>query len=67
MPKVLDIHAASDGGVVLHPSAEIPAKEQWLHENPQALAAVREGLSQSSQGEVKSRGSFARYASEEIE
>ena len=67
MSKVLAIHAAPDEGAILQPLAEIPMQEKWLHENPQALAAVREGLSQSSQGEVKSRGSFARFASEEIE
>ena len=67
MLEALAIHTASDEGVVLQPSAETPTKEKWLHENPQALTAVREGLSQSSQGEVKSRGSFARFANEEIE
>ena len=40
---------------------------KWLFENKSALAAVREGLEQSAQGKVRARGSFARYANEEID
>jgi hypothetical protein len=38
-----------------------------LFENPFALSAVREGLEQSAQGEVRKRGSFANFANDEID
>jgi hypothetical protein len=31
------------------------------------LTAVREGLDQSAQGKVRSRGSFAQFANDEID
>ena len=57
----------ADGRIILEPFAEIPAREKWLFENPSALAAVREGLDQSAQGKVRSRGKFAQYASAKID
>jgi hypothetical protein len=44
-----------------------PNREQWLWENPEALATVRTGLNQAAQGETKSLGSFAQYANLDIE
>lgn len=62
-------HVTQDpkGRIILEPFAEIPAREKWLFENPSALTAVREGLDQSAQGKVRPRGSFARYANNEID
>jgi hypothetical protein len=57
----------ADGRIILEPYAEIPAREKWLFENPSALIAVREGLEQSAQGKVRTRGSFAKFANEEID
>ncbi len=57
----------ADGRIILEPYAEIPAREKWLFENPSALTAVREGLEQSVQGKVRTRGSFAKFANEEID
>lgn len=57
----------ADGRIILEPYAEIPAREKWLFENPSALTAVREGLEQSAQGKVRTRGSFAKFANEEID
>ncbi len=65
---VSSFHASTDerGRIILEPYAEIPASEKWLFENKPALAAVRKGLSQAAAGRVKSRGSFARFAKDEI-
>ena len=62
-------HATLDdeGRIILEPFAEIPAREKWLFENKSALTAVREGLDQSAQGKVRSRGSFAQFANDEID
>ncbi len=46
--------------------AEIPARELWLYKNPQALKDVQEGLQQSKEGKVRKRGSFAKYAQNDI-
>ena len=52
---------------LLEPFMEIPAGEKWLFDNKPALTAVKNGLSQAAQGRVKSRGSFARFANDEID
>ena len=56
-----------NGVVLLEPMVEIPAREKWLFENKQALASVQRGLDQSAKGEVRTRGSFAKYADDESE
>lgn len=47
--------------ILLSPMAEIPARERWLFENPEALAKVREGLQQAGQGKVHDLGDFSQY------
>lgn len=54
-----------EGRIILEPFAEIPAREKWLFENKEALAAVREGLTQASAGQVRSRGSFASFVEDD--
>ena len=58
------IYHNSLGQVVLDPQVSIPAYEVWLFKNPDALALVKQGLLESAQGLAKSRGSFAKYASD---
>lgn len=55
------------GAVLLEPMVEIPAREKWLFDNKAALQSVKRGIAQSAKGEAKSRGSFARFATEEEE
>ena len=52
--------------IILEPMTEIPAHELWLYKNPEALKAVKEGLKQSKEGKIRRRGSFAKYAKDEI-
>jgi hypothetical protein len=49
-----------DGKIVLEPFIEIPADEQWLYENPEALAAVKQGLADAKTGRL-TRMSFKKY------
>jgi hypothetical protein len=51
----------ADGTIVLEPFVEIPADEQWLWDNKEALASVRRGLADSKAGRTVSLGSFKKY------
>lgn len=65
--EVCSFKAYNDGDkIILEPMAEVPARELWLYKNPQALKDVQEGLKQSKEGKVRKRGSFAKYANDEI-
>lgn len=54
------------GRIILEPFTEIPTREKWLFENKVALNAVRDGLVQSAEGRTRSRGSFAKFANDEL-
>jgi hypothetical protein len=66
---VSSFHATTDdkGRIILEPYTELPASEKWLFDNKPALAAVKKGLSQAAAGRIKSLGSFARFANDEID
>lgn len=55
-----------DNKIILEPMVEIPARELWLHENTEALKAVKEGLQQSKEGKIRKRKSYAKNAKDEI-
>jgi hypothetical protein len=38
--------------IILEPMIELPAREVWLYQNPQALASVLEGLKQVEEGKT---------------
>jgi len=42
----------SAGQILLDPQVTIPASEAWLFNNPDALALVRQGLSDATLGKV---------------
>lgn len=64
LPLDLDVRVDEDGKITLTPLATIPTRELWLYKNPKALKSLREGIEQAGKGEVKSRGSFAKYVEE---
>lgn len=65
--EVCSFRAYTEGDkIILEPMAEIPAHELWLYKNPQALKDVQEGLQQSKEGKLRKRGSFAKYAQDDI-
>ena len=47
------IYANSTGQIFLDPQVTIPASEAWLYKNPDAIAAVRQGLLEAAQGKAK--------------
>ena len=54
----------TDGQLLLDPIAD---REQWLWQNPEAIATVQTGITQAAQGETRSLGSFAQYANLEVD
>jgi hypothetical protein len=54
------VKVESHGKITLEPYAEIPARERWLFENPEALHRVRKGLAEAEAGKTVSLGSFSR-------
>ncbi len=46
------IYCNNLGQIVLDPQITIPASEAWLFNNPDALASVRQGLSDAANGRV---------------
>ena len=55
------------GQILLEPIVDIPERERWLFENPEALAAVKQGLKEAAEGKGEYIGSFAQYVDLEIE
>ncbi len=62
-----DVFQDEDGRLLLEPKVEIPAREKWLFENPEALASVRRGIEDAKAGRTRSLGSFAKYLDEDDE
>ena len=42
-----------DGDILLRPTTQIPSREAWLYRNPKALAKVKKGLQDVTEGKVK--------------
>lgn len=64
------IEQAPDGKLILEPYMEIPKvhpREQWLYDNPEALASVLRGIEQSKNGQVHYLGDFSQYLNEELD
>lgn len=61
------VYVNDAGQVLLSPEVSVPMHEAWLLRNPEALAKVKEGIKQASEGKLESVGSFAKYADNEIE
>jgi len=49
------------GDILLRPTTQIPSREAWLYENPKALAKVRKGLSDASQGRTKKVADLEKF------
>ena len=66
----IDIHtvkAYTEGNkIILEPLAEIPAHELWLHQNPDALLSLQQGIKQAKEGKLRNRGSFAGKTEDEL-
>ncbi len=57
-----DFSKGERGRYAREPFVEIPAREQWLYENPSALESVKRGLRQSRTGDTIPLGFASRQA-----
>jgi hypothetical protein len=57
-------HREENGRVVLEPFVEIPAREHWIFKNPEALASLKRGIADATDGRTVSRGSFKKHLGE---
>jgi len=61
------VSESADGTITLEPLVEIPAREAWLFKNEAALESVKRGSKQAAEGKVRSCGSFAKHADDDID
>jgi len=59
------VHQDEVHRIILIPLVEIPAREQWLLKNKEALSSLKESIKQSEKGQVESLGSFSAYLNDE--
>lgn len=57
-------HQDADGRLILEPYVEIPMRELWLHQTPDALHKLQQGIKQAEAGELTSLGDFSAYATD---
>ncbi len=60
------IRQERNGTIVLQPFVEIPAREKWLFGNTSASQKVQTGLDQAKNRELVDKGSFSKFADNEI-
>ncbi|MCA1594936.1 MAG: hypothetical protein LC772_00690 [Chloroflexi bacterium] len=60
--KTFHIEQGEGETLVLTPATHVPESEAWLYKNPEALAMVRSGLREASEGRAEYVGSFADNA-----
>lgn len=56
------VHRDRQGRLLLEPYAEVPARERWLFENPDALGRLVRGIEDGTAGRIRGLGSFQRHA-----
>lgn len=48
-----EIFIGNDGDVLLRPVVNIPSREAWIFQNPEALKQLRQGLIEAQQGKIE--------------
>lgn len=61
------ITETKDHKIILEPYTEIPAREKWLFNNKPALKKIEQGIMDAAAGRISSKGSFAKFADDDIE
>lgn len=50
------------GRLILEPFMEVPAQEEWLYRNKDAMTSVMRGLKEAARGKGKKIGDFSQFA-----
>jgi hypothetical protein len=45
--RLVIVQERDDGALEIIPAEAVPAREAWLHKNPEAMEAVRQGLAEA--------------------
>lgn len=56
-----------DHKIILEPYTEIPVREKWLFNNRVAQGKVKQGLEDAKLSKISKKGSFAKFADDDIE
>lgn len=57
----------AEGEILMIPVVSVPERELWLYQNPEALAAVKQGISEAESGLGRDMGDLSEYLDLEIE
>ena len=49
--RLVIVRRLTNGTIEVTPAEAVPAREVWLHKNPEAMKAVTEGLGQARDGQ----------------
>lgn len=61
--ETFETFLGSEGDILLKPRVSIPARELWIHQNPDALKSIQQGIQDIKQGrvtKVKKLGKFLK-------
>ncbi len=50
--ETFETFIGSEGDILLKPRVSIPARELWVHENPDVLKCIQQGIEDIKQGRV---------------
>lgn len=62
-----DVYENDLGEILLVPLVSIPAREMIVWQNPQVRESLLRGMELASLGKVVDRGSFAKYADDDVD
>ena len=65
--KNYNVSKSEEGVLLLTPVGDIPERDRWLYENPEALAMFRQGLAEAAAGLAVGGVDFTQYADEVLE
>lgn len=65
--KMFRVSEQPDGNLLLEPVVTVHEREIWFYKNPEVQAMVQEGIRQSRESKGKYLGSFAAFATIDID
>jgi hypothetical protein len=63
---IYHVYSNASGQILFDPQVTIPASELWVLKDKNILDSIDKGMIQSADGKVVDRGSFAKYAKDDL-